>query len=337
MASPQQSSRNAKRRHQWADLDDAFSTTKKPRTTKTMEKESISVVDFVPPSFEHTSKRPVQPLSGHASPFPTFDAHAYSISTNLRKAEKRFITPKPPELPLVNDIERVPTIKPRPISIVRPPVFEQTKPNVSTPATPRKRPVATILPLNVTDLESPPKPSTQEIEFDHGLAPSPEKRIQSSNKAPFMRGGLAEKAQALIAKSTTDFSLWHRDLSAGGKDLGAELHLRVLEIRARNHSQNAPLIQDTLTSTLTPLKTVLTICQRFDDDDGPQRIMVLFSTLGSSRQLESLANKVSNPLAISTHKEVLVWKPWIEISLPHVHEDGTTTETALLCSKFLVK
>ncbi|KAG8854397.1 hypothetical protein FRB91_003528 [Serendipita sp. 411] len=152
-----------------------------------------------------------------------------------------------------------------------------------------------------------------------------------------MRGGLAEKAQALIAKSTTDFSLWHRDLSAGGRDLGAELHLRVLEIRARNHSQNAPLIQDTRTSTLTPLKTVLTICQRFDDDDAPQRIMVLFSTLGSSRQLESLANKVSNPLAISTHKEVLVWKPWIEISLPHVHEDGTTTETALLCSKFLVK
>ncbi|KAG8814633.1 hypothetical protein FRC17_001033 [Serendipita sp. 399] len=186
--------------------------------------------------------------------------------------------------------------KSRPFPIIRPPVFKPSTSSASVSTTPpKKRPADVVLPLNladVVDLASPPKPSAQEKEFGRGLAPSPEKGGQFNTKKLFVRGGLAERAQTLIAKSTTEYALWYRDLSAGGKDLEAELRLSVLEVLARNPSQQTPLLQETQFSITSPLRTTLTRCRQLDRDDEAQQILVLFSTLNSNRQHENPANRI---------------------------------------------
>ncbi|KAG8817349.1 hypothetical protein FRC17_011272, partial [Serendipita sp. 399] len=244
--------------------DDAFLTTKRPKTTKTTDKSSNSTPDFVPPSFERvSSQEPTRPLKGHLPLFPTFNDPS---SVRSKKAETRHFIPIPPELSALNDKEHISMTKSRPLPIIRPPVFKPSTSSASVSMTlSKKRPADVVLPLNladVVDLASPPKPSAQEKEFGRGLAPSPEKGGQFNTKKLFVRGGLAGRAQTLIAKSTTEYALWYRDLSAGGKDLEAELRLSVMEVLARNPPQQAPLLQDTQFSTTTPLRTTLTRCPR---------------------------------------------------------------------------
>jgi hypothetical protein len=211
------------------------------------------------------------------------------------------------------------------------------------------------------------QPSSVEIsELSRGLDRSPLKGNRAHGKrfielvsyynfflmltisCPLRRGGLAERAENRLSRSSTNFSLWQAEFARqleGNKPMKEDLRLRVLSILS-------------YTSTM----------RSFASSDGPPRSTVTKcmdvhrGSLDKSKQsleeatvvfLFASHERISSALTFQEGREVCVWRPWQEIELPEVFdqlplhpiemETSPTSRvshsgrrTALLCSRFFV-
>jgi hypothetical protein len=145
-----------------------------------------------------------------------------------------------------------------------------------------------------------------------------------------------------MTRSTTDYSLWHQDVSSSAGGLEPSLRVRVKEIVCRYPSQEPPLLPQSHTQNSVNLSSVLTRCERLDtttSDAGQVLILFKSSSTRGSQSAEGTRKRVADPLLVAVGREVLLWHPWTEVQVSLNTEKGLTEsqQTALLCSRFVVK
>jgi hypothetical protein len=152
-----------------------------------------------------------------------------------------------------------------------------------------------------------------------------------------IRGGLADRAKALMSRSTTDFSLWYEDSASSKKSSEAPLSLRITDIISSNPPKEPPLISTIFPHGTSPRHSVLTRCrgpneQEVDNSD----VLVLFSDLSTTQK--DVRNRVGDPFAIRPGREAQIWKPWTETYIPVEGEDQADSQIkVILCSRFIIK
>jgi hypothetical protein len=159
-----------------------------------------------------------------------------------------------------------------------------------------------------------------------------------------LRGGLAEQADRLFSRSSTNFSLWQAGFVKqleGAKQTKEDLRLHIVSILSFTRNTTADALPR---SAIARCSEVL---QDASDrtESNPQEGTVVF--------LFAKHDRVSSPVNFQEGKDVRVWQPWQEIELPEVLNqlDSPAKEvrtlpnsqvpaagkrTALLCSRFLV-
>ena len=182
------------------------------------------------------------------------------------------------------------------------------------------------------------------------------------------RGGLAERAERFLSRSSTNFSLWQAGFAKqleGAKHTREDLRLRISSILSHTRNTTRSFSDGLPRTAIARCTEVLQDGQ--DGPDGPAgkgegspqppqeegTVVFLFADHASS---------ISSAVHFKEGREVRVWRPWQEIELPEVIIDrrlhlpaavstrgvsatgtgttGTGTDrkrrTALLCSRFLV-
>ncbi|GJJ09039.1 hypothetical protein Clacol_003261 [Clathrus columnatus] len=147
-------------------------------------------------------------------------------------------------------------------------------------------------------------------DFIRGMDISPQKDHGERRK-----GGLAERAQHMLLKSSTNLTLWQteRDKDAGySKPPKGDLHLRIISILSYTYHPTG--IYQHQPSTANP-RTVLTTCYILDSNSEVEPKLVVFLIPPNKRNG-----------GIHTGKEVYVWRPWNDIRIPRVDEEVCHTE-----------
>ncbi|KZT24918.1 hypothetical protein NEOLEDRAFT_1178691 [Neolentinus lepideus HHB14362 ss-1] len=159
----------------------------------------------------------------------------------------------------------------------------------STPRRPRIMPLTSLTDVDVPDVAPEPEEVTHLI---HG----------SPSKKKFIRGGLADRASALLTRAQTALSLWHHDTRHHSN---ADLHLSVVRI-----VQHTP-------------RAVLAVCEDSGGEEKEERIYMFLRREGEREVREA--------------GEVLVWRPWVTVELGSsvVHSGSVLTEV-VFCSRFVV-
>lgn len=177
------------------------------------------------------------------------------------------------------------------------------------------------------------------------------KTLLTDKKTPFSflfrRGGLAERVEHLLFRSSTNFSLWQAGFAKQlerAKCTKEDIRLRISSILSYTKNTTG------ISSNGLP-RTVITKCTKVlqgapeGNGNSPQEETVVF--------LFSNHDRVSSAINFQEGKEVCVWRPWQEVELPEVldgiplpalkvgalptpGEFTTGRRTALLCSRFLI-
>ncbi|KIM25921.1 hypothetical protein M408DRAFT_25814 [Serendipita vermifera MAFF 305830] len=190
---------------------------------------------------------------------------------------------------------------------------------------------------------SPKRLSANEMVLSRGLAPSPVKGGGSPKKT-FVRGGLADRAKLFMTRSTTDFSLWYQDVSSATSTAAPSLRVRVKEVVCRYPSHEPAMLSQSAQSSPN-IHFVLTRCQHLDTHKGmtDDATLILFksSIMQGNSSAEGARKKVADASIVAVGRDILLWQPWTEVSLPLQGESEAlrtnVTETAILCTRFLVK
>ncbi|KAF8584413.1 hypothetical protein K439DRAFT_1660756 [Ramaria rubella] len=206
---------------------------------------------------------------------------------------------------------------------------------------------AEILARSVRESRKTQSVSLELVELARGLELSPQKPTRDYGPK-FIRGGLAERAENLLSRSNTNFSLWQSAFVKqleGSKYPKEDIRLHVVSILSCTKHPGSPSISNGLPrNAITTCREVL---QETREGDGspPQQGTVVFLFSGNG--------KASSSVGLEVGKDVCVWRPWQEIDLPAAYDplhqplvevklppSGSQRpggqRTALLCSRFLV-
>jgi len=192
--------------------------------------------------------------------------------------------------------------------------------------------------------------SSENKELMRGLLVSPEKAGAKGKK--FVRGGLAERAQSVVNRSRTAYTLWQKDievqlrsipsarpskssLAIYRRTLRPDLLLRVEsvlhETRISGVSRGAGALRSVLTRCAAH-HTTRDALSTTPSADGLATSLVLFSF--SPEIHGGIAVSSSDPtFNMSEGAEILAWKPFHEAVSSG--DDGGKDEKALFCSRFL--
>ena len=145
-----------------------------------------------------------------------------------------------------------------------------------------------------------------------------------------------------MTRATTNYSLWYQDISCSVGDLEPSRRVRVKEIICRYPGHKPPLLAQSFTQNSVNLISALTRCERIDTvTDNDTDVVILFKTSPSrgSQSAEGARKRVADPMSVTVGCEVLLWHSWVEIQIPLRTENDSTEslQTALLCSRFMVK
>lgn len=160
-------------------------------------------------------------------------------------------------------------------------------------------------------------------------------------------GGLAERAQHLLARSSTSDTLWRKELESQASSrskLRPDLRVRVREVLEVSRIENMHA------RASGSLRSVLIICDVVDPKahdalvvDGQRSIM---NVLLSFDHGSSHASSSESGPKIQNGSEVLIWRPWREVSQsdsspsamnsPANHPFFRNNLSAVLCSRFVV-
>ncbi|KAI0776805.1 hypothetical protein BD413DRAFT_610392 [Trametes elegans] len=152
-----------------------------------------------------------------------------------------------------------------------------------------------------------------ERELQRGLKQSPEKASKSKS-AKFVRGGLAERAQRLIAKHNTTLTLWHKDMELQAQRphaharVAPDLAVRVVEVL---HLSSVASLQR---SQSVP-RLCVARCARVspggkegrgggEGDTGTVAVVLDFGSPGSAAARAHMLDEVREGM------EVHIWRPW---------------------------
>lgn len=179
------------------------------------------------------------------------------------------------------------------------------------------------------------------------------------------RNGLAERASHLISRAQHDFSLWSHDVgrtlvhsAPSAKTPPYDLRVSVVSILTAAFKETVDALEEAgLDFPPLPPPYALAKCKisRAGKDetawkDG-QDVLVLFAySTVTANSTAAAAARLSTMIGLDQGKELLLWRPWIEVNLPARRHSGETreevlgTETAkgrsgtpaLLCSRYLV-
>lgn len=157
----------------------------------------------------------------------------------------------------------------------------------------------------------------------------------------FGRGGLAERAERLLLRSSTNFSLWQAGFVKrleGAQNTKEDIRLRITSVLSftRNHPRSSTSSVDALP------RTAVARCREVIQDGNESS----FPNEGTVVFLFSNHDRVSSVVRFEEGKDVCVWRPWREVELssdwsakeevmsPLVSD--ASKRTALLCSRFVV-
>ncbi|THH07252.1 hypothetical protein EW145_g3506 [Phellinidium pouzarii] len=208
----------------------------------------------------------------------------------------------------------------------------------------------TTLQHPVIEIQKEKEVRGEALELQRGLLISPEKNGGKGRR--FLRNGLAERAQRLVDRSSTAFTLWKKDLEsqASSSRLGRlrpDLRVRI------THIIQTTRISNVHARAACTLRSVLATCQMLDTSaipiDSPPRT-ILFSFSPESHDSYLMDSNVE----MSDSMDVLIWRPWSEIYPPE-DQNGVVNlfsaplgsgrdhiplrmnnASTLLCSRFLV-
>jgi len=193
--------------------------------------------------------------------------------------------------------------------------------------------------------------SSESRELTRGLLVSPEKPGAKGKK--FLKGGLAERAQTIVNRSQTSYTLWQKDI---------EVHLRAIPSGPNAHSFTSyrralrpdlllrvvSVLRETRISGTSrgagSLRSVLARCdvQQTGRDalsttptaQSTTTLLVLFSF--SPEVLARASVTSSDPtFDMVEGVEIMVWKPFHEVVLSREGASAEASEKALFCSRFL--
>ena len=126
---------------------------------------------------------------------------------------------------------------------------------------------------------------------------------------------MAERAQLLMNRSSTALTLWKKEIDSSGSRprlLHPDLRLRVKEVIHVSRNENVH------SRSVGTVRSVFALCEL---PNGETR-SVLFSFATDDHASQGSDHRDS----VTEGSEVLVWKPWQEVSQP----------ATLFCSRFLV-
>jgi len=192
--------------------------------------------------------------------------------------------------------------------------------------------------------------SSENKELMRGLLVSPEKAGAKGKK--FIKGGLAERAQYIVNRSRTAYTLWQKDIevqlrsipSARPNESTLAIYRRTLrpDILLRVES----VLHETRISGLSrgagALRSVLTRCAVHQTTRDALSTTPSVDGLTASLVLFSFSPEIHGGVVITSSDptfdmtegaEILVWKPFHEV-VPS-GDDGGKDEKALFCSHFL--
>ncbi|TDL25743.1 hypothetical protein BD410DRAFT_837210 [Rickenella mellea] len=177
-------------------------------------------------------------------------------------------------------------------------------------------------------------------EEQRGIMLSPGKTHGSGKK--LLRNGLAERADHLMTRSRTAYSLWQKEVEtqlASSRQVTPDLRLQVMRIVHTSH-------KPTFNGTPGALYNVLAQCRVMKDDSSHETEVeegtVLFTFNDPTRRVDP---GETVPEGIN----ICVWRPWHEVEISSdvtrrpegdissiENVEKRVAQTALLCSRFLV-
>lgn len=322
--------------------DDTFDASKRPKITKGAINR-YKPLEFAPPTFDEPRRTSVSQRSTLSLPLPLPPPPSFSYPGGKDKDEK--------------SVSKLP----KAYKLLEPPLRPQSPPNSTSPRGKSKATLGNIpipppleiderssliahkkmrsaldtplimglpFPQESSGSQSPKKRDGLKFEFERGVGPSPEKKGHPLPRIGY-KGGLVDHAKALMARSTTDFSLWYEDTSATGRaSTEAALQVRVMSIINRMPSSEVPLIPILPVAGRSPFSNVLTLTHIRDEEDGSKELLVLFASLQTSRTGGPQVG-ISDTQKIERGKTVRIWRPWSEIKWEN--------QTVIMCSRFVVR
>ena len=136
----------------------------------------------------------------------------------------------------------------------------------------------------------------------------------------FCSGGLAQRAQALLNRSSTSNTLWRQEIEpfmAHPSRLQADLRVRVRCVIKVSRAANVH------SRSLGSIRSILCECEDLGSSDTPKR-RVLFSFSGS----DSFSSLFKDKETLHEGSELLIWEPWEDVQ--------TSAISTMLCYRFAI-